>query len=163
MQPPKHSNPQGQPPPLRVTSVSGPERTGRHLLPPLDDPAEAMKFCRALAAAMDCVSDAEEWRLQPAHMAALMAQADESLPPPMLSIVIPVFNEAENLPTLHARLTDALNRLGFDYEIVLVDDGSMDQSPEILKRLESEDRRVVLVRVRQKLRASSRHQRRARA
>ena len=123
----------------------GPERILGRLTPPLEDPSEALKFCRALAAAMDGVSDAEGRRLQPAHMAAMIAQADQSFPPPMLSIVIPVFNEAENLPTLHARLTDALNRLGFDYEIVLVDDGSMDQSPEILKRLESEDRRVVVV------------------
>ena len=145
MQPPKHSSSQGQPVRQDQSRTVKPERTGRLLLPPVDDPAEAMKFCRALAVAMDCVSDAEGRRLQPAHMAALMAQTDESFPPPMLSIVIPVFNEAENLPTLHARLTDALNRLGFDYEIVLVDDGSEDQSPEILKRLESEDRRVVVV------------------
>ena len=118
---------------------------GRWQLPALDDPADAMKFCRALAAAMECMSNAEDRRLQPAQMAALMAQTDRSFPPPMLSIVIPVFNEAENLPMLHARLTDAMNQVGVDYEIVLVDDGSKDQSPEILKRLESEDRRVVVV------------------
>jgi dolichol-phosphate mannosyltransferase len=118
---------------------------GRWQLPALDDPADAMKFCRALAAAMECMSNAKDRRLQPAQMAALMAQTDRSFPPPMLSIVIPVFNEAENLPMLHARLTDAMNQVGVDYEIVLVDDGSKDQSPEILKRLESEDRRVVVV------------------
>ena len=141
------NNPLSHNEPAREEPLRGakPERTVRQLLPPLDDPAEAMKFCRALAAAMDCVSNAGERRLQPAHIAALMAQADESSPTPMLSIVIPVFNEAENLPTLHARLTDALNRLGVDYEIVLVDDGSKDQSPDILKRLESEDRRVIVV------------------
>ncbi len=121
------------------------EPQGRLLLPPFDDPAEAVKFCRALAAAMDCISQAEDHRLQPAHMLALMAQAEEALPPPMLSVVIPVFNEAENLPTLHARLTDTLNRMGYDYEIVLVDDGSKDQSPEILRRMELEDRRIVVV------------------
>jgi dolichol-phosphate mannosyltransferase len=118
---------------------------GRWQLPPVDDPAEAMKFCRAVAAAMNSMSNAEDRLLRPAQVAALMAETNESFPPPMLSIVIPVFNEAENLPTLHTRLTEALNRLGLDYELVLVDDGSKDQSPDILKRLESEDRRVVVV------------------
>ena len=141
------NNPLSHNQPAREEPLRGakPERIDRRLLPPLDDPAEAMKFCRALATAMDSLSDAGERRLQPAHRAALMAQTGQSSPTPMLSIVIPVFNEAENLPTLHARLTDALDRLGFDYEIVLVDDGSEDRSPDILKRLESEDRRVVVV------------------
>src|SRR5687768_647618 len=121
-----------------------PEPIGRWQLP-LDNPAEAMKFCRALAAAMNSMSNTEDRLLQPAQVAALMAETNGSLPPPMLSIVIPVFNEAENLPTLHTRLTEALNHLGLDYELVLVDDGSKDQSPDILKRLESEDRRVVVV------------------
>ena len=145
MQRPDHPNPQGQPNRDEQLRTQRPDKTRRQLLPPLDDPAEAMKFCRALAAAMDCMADTEGHRLQPAHMAALMTQADDSFPAPLLSIVIPVFNEAENLPTLHARLTDAMNRLEVDYEIVLVDDGSKDQSPEILKRLEGEDRRIVVI------------------
>ncbi len=145
MQRADYPNPQGQPNRDEQMKTQKPDKTRRQLLPPLDDPAEAMKFCRALAAAMDCVADTEGHRLQPAHMAALMTQADDSCPAPLLSIVIPVFNEAENLPALHARLTDAMNRLGVEYEIVFVDDGSKDQSPEILKRLEGEDRRVVVI------------------
>ena len=62
-----------------------------------------------------------------------------------LSVIIPVFNEAENLPTLHGRLTRALVNLGMEYEIVLVDDGSQDQSPDILRRMEAEDQRIVIV------------------
>ncbi len=142
---PHHPSPQGQPAREKQPGAARPERTDRRLLPPLDDPAEAMKFCRALAKAMDRISDTQGRGSQPLQLAALMAQADEFWPPPMLSIVIPVFNEAENLPVLYARLTDALNRLGCDYEIVLVDDGSEDQSPDILRGLENKDRRIVVV------------------
>ena len=122
-----------------------PDFMGRWRLPPVDDPAEAMKFCRALGAAMEKLSDGEDRRFLPAQMAATTIQPDRSVPTPILSIVIPVFNEAENLVTLHTRLTDAMHRLGIDYEIVLVDDGSKDQSPDILKRLEREDHRIVVV------------------
>ncbi|MBI3785946.1 MAG: glycosyltransferase, partial [Deltaproteobacteria bacterium] len=43
-----------------------------------------------------------------------------------LSVVVPVFNEAENLGPLHAELTTALGRSGRSYEVVYVDDGSTD-------------------------------------
>ena len=117
----------------------------RSLLPPVQDPQEALEFCRALAAAMDLASTAEDRRLKPALIAAVLAQRGEALPPPMLSIVIPVFNEEENLHPLHARLTKTLTEQGLDYEIVFVDDGSHDRSPDILHQLEQEDRRVVVV------------------
>ena len=118
---------------------------GRWRMPPLDNPADAMKFCRALSEAVEKLSNGDNSRLLPARMAATVIRPDRSILPPMLSIVIPVFNEAENLLTLHARVTGAMNRLGIDYEIVLVDDGSKDQSPDILKRLEDEDHRIVVV------------------
>ncbi len=123
------------------------ERGGgdRRLLPPVQDPQEALDFCRALAAAMDLASTVEDRRLKPALIAAVLAQRSEALPPPMLSIVIPVFNEEENLSPLHARLTKTLTEQGLDYEIVFVDDGSHDRSPDILRRLEEEDPRVVVV------------------
>jgi glycosyltransferase involved in cell wall biosynthesis len=117
----------------------------RWRLPPIDDPAEAMKFCRALAAAMEKVSKGADRHLLPLPLTPAMSQVDRPVAPPTLSIVIPVFNEAENLHTLHARLSGAMARLGIDYEIVLVDDGSQDQSPDILKRLEAEDHRIVVV------------------
>jgi dolichol-phosphate mannosyltransferase len=114
-------------------------------MPPVNDPDEALEFCRTLAAAMELASNAEGRRLQPAHLAAIMEQAGKALPLPMLSIVIPVFNEEENLQTLHARLTQTLTEQGLDYEVLFVDDGSQDQSPAILRRLEEEDRRIVVV------------------
>jgi dolichol-phosphate mannosyltransferase len=45
---------------------------------------------------------------------------------PMISVVVPLFNEEESVPILQAELTAALN--GLDYEIIFVDDGSIDQT-----------------------------------
>ncbi len=125
--------------------IRGRESVSGRLLPPVDDPQAALEFCRALSTAMELTSGAEGHRQQPALVAAILAPRAESLPPPMLSIVIPVFNEEENLHTLHARITKTFTEQGLDYEIVFVDDGSADQSPDILRRLEAEDRRIVVV------------------
>ncbi len=57
-----------------------------------------------------------------------------------LSVVIPVFNEAENLPLLHQALHDALDTLpGGCWEVVYVDDGSSDSSLERLEELAARD------------------------
>ncbi len=48
---------------------------------------------------------------------------------------MPVFNEAENLPLLVPKLVEVLNRLGLTYEMVFVDDGSLDLSRKILKEM----------------------------
>jgi dolichol-phosphate mannosyltransferase len=47
---------------------------------------------------------------------------------PAVSVVVPLFNEEENVPLLQAELTAALN--GLDYEIIFVDDGSVDRTVE---------------------------------
>jgi len=52
---------------------------------------------------------------------------------PVLSIVVPVFNEAENVNLLCGKLHDALSKAGRSYEIILVDDGSMDGTWERLR------------------------------
>ncbi|MGM3176014.1 undecaprenyl-phosphate 4-deoxy-4-formamido-L-arabinose transferase [Dickeya lacustris] len=49
-----------------------------------------------------------------------------------VSVVIPVFNEQESLPELIRRTTDACEKLNREYEILLVDDGSSDNSAELL-------------------------------
>lgn len=53
---------------------------------------------------------------------------------PVVSIVIPVFNEEHNLNELLRRCTESCERLNKPYEIVLVDDGSKDASPETIIR-----------------------------
>ena len=65
---------------------------------------------------------------------------------PRLSIVIPLFNEAENLEPLVAELTAALDGLGYGYEVLLVDDGSRDDSPAVLARLAAADPRLRILR-----------------
>jgi glycosyltransferase involved in cell wall biosynthesis len=52
-----------------------------------------------------------------------------------VSIVIPCFNEEGNLREAHRRVTDAVGRAGIQYEIVYVDDGSRDLTPELLRQL----------------------------
>lgn len=54
---------------------------------------------------------------------------------PYLSVVIPVYNEQDNLETLYQRLTTALDNLGKSYEIIFTNDGSKDKSTEILDEL----------------------------
>lgn len=63
-----------------------------------------------------------------------------------LSVVVPVFNEAETVDELHARLTAVLDRLGRCYEIVVVDDGSVDGTFARLSRLAERDGRLRAVR-----------------
>src|SRR5262245_60861659 len=59
----------------------------------------------------------------------------------MISIVIPVYNEAENIPELYCRITSAAEAWGDDYEVVLVDDGSSDSSLQHLEELHRQDPR----------------------
>lgn len=55
---------------------------------------------------------------------------------PYLSIVIPIYNEAENLRLLYQRVTDALDNYGKSYEIIFINDGSKDNSYAILMELQ---------------------------
>jgi undecaprenyl-phosphate 4-deoxy-4-formamido-L-arabinose transferase len=60
---------------------------------------------------------------------------NEPLPPPEISVVIPVFNEEDNLRELGERLIRTLTAMGRPYEIIFVDDGSTDGSWAILSDL----------------------------
>jgi glycosyltransferase involved in cell wall biosynthesis len=62
-----------------------------------------------------------------------------------LSIVIPMFNEAENVQATLTRVEEALASFQGSYEIVAVNDGSVDNTLEILKRLGSENERIRVV------------------
>lgn len=65
-----------------------------------------------------------------------------------LSVVVPVFNEEENLRLLHAELTTTLGRLGRAYEVIYVDDRSTDTSFDVLRELQAQDPALRIVRFR---------------
>ena len=66
--------------------------------------------------------------------------SQESGPAPELSLLIPLYNEEENLPLLLDRVAEVMDRLGRSYEVVLVDDGSKDHTQELLRRAVKERR-----------------------
>src|SRR5688572_95175 len=65
-----------------------------------------------------------------------------------LSVVIPIYNESENLEPLCREFIEALNAWGRSFEILLVDDGSDDGSFEILRRLQAADPQLRVIQFR---------------
>jgi len=65
-----------------------------------------------------------------------------------LSIVVPVYNEAQNLEELHSQIVDSCRRLGKSFEIIFIDDGSRDDSYAVLKKLQAGDGSIRLIRLR---------------
>jgi len=64
---------------------------------------------------------------------------------PYLSVVIPVFNEQENLRALHQAVSDVMAGFNKPYEIIYIDDGSTDPSLTILKEFQAKDPHVVVI------------------
>lgn len=60
---------------------------------------------------------------------------------PNFSIIIPIYNEEENIVELYSRITDVMEKVG-TYEIIMVDDGSRDRSWEMIKDLHEKDTRI---------------------
>lgn len=65
-----------------------------------------------------------------------------------LSIVIPIYNEEENIEPLCREIREALEGLGLEYEILAIEDGSTDDSFTVLKRVHEEEPRVRVIRFR---------------
>jgi glycosyltransferase involved in cell wall biosynthesis len=64
---------------------------------------------------------------------------------PLVSVVVPVYNEEEGLPTLHERLRSVLGELPGGFEVIYVDDGSRDRSAEIAEEWARTEDNVLLV------------------
>ncbi|HKI32383.1 MAG TPA: glycosyltransferase family 2 protein, partial [Gemmataceae bacterium] len=64
---------------------------------------------------------------------------------PQISVVVPLYNEEENIPELYRRLSAALGGLLHDYELVFVNDGSRDRTAELLNGLHARDARVTVI------------------
>lgn len=65
-----------------------------------------------------------------------------------VSVVIPLYNEEENVSVLHERLKDVLDALGTEYEIIYVDDGSSDRTLNLLEGIQQADRNVLVLSLR---------------
>ena len=61
---------------------------------------------------------------------------------PTFTIIAPVFNELENLPILYDRVREVMDSTGEPWELILVDDGSTDGSPDLIRKLAERDTRV---------------------
>ena len=59
-----------------------------------------------------------------------------------ISVVVPLFNEAESLPELHAWITRVMENNHFTYEILFINDGSTDNSWQIIEELAKKDEHV---------------------
>jgi polyisoprenyl-phosphate glycosyltransferase len=106
---------------------------------PTDDAEAALRFCRALA------------ELAGTAPAALPLAPASRLPQPGarpaldLSVVVPVFDEQENLGELYRRLVATLAPLALSFELIFVNDGSRDRTPALLQGLARGDSRVLVL------------------
>jgi glycosyltransferase involved in cell wall biosynthesis len=64
------------------------------------------------------------------------------------SVVVPFYNEQENIPPLYVKLTEVMDALGEPYELVFVDDGSKDSTFKVLSDIYEHDPRVNVVQLR---------------
>ena len=67
---------------------------------------------------------------------------------PRLSVVIPLYNEQENVGPCYRELTDVLTRAELDYELIFVDDGSSDDTFQRLEQLAIDDPRTTMLQFR---------------
>lgn len=62
-----------------------------------------------------------------------------------LSIIIPCYNELDNILPMHTRVTTVLKKLSYEYEIIFVDNGSTDDSRSLFEKIAKKDPRVIVI------------------
>jgi dolichol-phosphate mannosyltransferase len=102
---------------------------------PTQDAEAALAFCRALAQ----LTHTNGFRIEGLQFS--VAQT----PRPVLSVVIPVLNEQQNLEELYRRLVTTLEAVEPNFEIVFIDDGSRDRSLAIASGMAQRDARVTVI------------------
>ena len=65
-----------------------------------------------------------------------------------ISVVIPINNEEESLPSLYGELYTVLKKLNANYEIIFINDGSTDKSQEVLNNLKKQDSNIKIIKFR---------------
>jgi len=101
---------------------------------PTTDAESALKFCQSLKSFLEGNSESS----------TAIANQERSTTP-FVSVVIPVFNERENLHELYERLSATFLNSGFSYELLFIDDGTTDGSLEILNGFVEKDSRVGVI------------------
>lgn len=64
---------------------------------------------------------------------------------PVISVIVPIFNEEEVIPELYRHLTAILDKIGEPWELICVNDGSYDRSLSLLTALHEQDKRVKII------------------
>src|SRR5208283_3094173 len=65
-----------------------------------------------------------------------------------VSIVVPLYNEEENVEILHERIMDVLTTNNIDYELIYVDDGSTDHTLQLLDAVQSRHKNILVLSLR---------------
>jgi glycosyltransferase involved in cell wall biosynthesis len=68
------------------------------------------------------------------------------MPNPLISVIVPAFNEKESLEELHTRTKEVFSKLDRPFELIFIDDGSTDGTFEFLKSLQSKHPNIVIIR-----------------
>lgn len=65
-----------------------------------------------------------------------------------ISLVVPIYNEEENIPLLYAEIKEVLDATSYQYEMIFIDDGSSDTSVKVLEQLSATDEKVLVIALR---------------
>lgn len=106
---------------------------------PTEDAEAALLFCRVLA------QQVHNLQMKLARENILRSDLQATAGDPEVSVVIPIYNEIENIAVLYERLVNVLETSAKSFEIVFVDDGSRDDSVTKLSELAAADHRVIVL------------------
>ncbi|MHB1317773.1 MAG: glycosyltransferase family 2 protein [Anaerolineae bacterium] len=109
---------------------------------PISDPDAALVFCRRLSALLD---DARPETLARVHAGSGVQVPRRQDPDVVLSVVIPLYDEEDSIPSLYRRLGEVLATLGATHEIIFVNDGSHDATARLLLALAATDPCITVI------------------
>ncbi len=105
---------------------------------PTTDSEEALRFCQSLSRFLST-----EIRHQ--FLKNFEQESQNTKTQPEISVVIPVYNETDNLPVLYERICTVLKGTSLDYELIFIDDGSTDNSLDLLSMFAKDDDHIIII------------------